>query len=60
MSSKGNKPWWEKTFDTSNERVEFMRSVGGATGPQKNNVILAVIAGYVGGRLLAKRKSDKQ
>lgn len=61
MSSKGNKPWWEtSSYKTPNEQYEFMRAIGGAEGPQKRNVLLTVIAGYVGGRLLAKRESGSK
>ncbi len=60
MSSKGIKPWWENSYSSPNEKYEFLRAIGGASGPQKNNALLALLAGYVGGRILAKRRSDNK
>jgi hypothetical protein len=62
MSSKGWKPWWEKVgdLDSAAERTEFMRGIGGAKpDTAAKNILYAVIAGYVGGRI-AQRKSDKK
>jgi hypothetical protein len=52
VPSKDWKPWWEKTFDTPQERDEFIRGLSGAT-PSSNKssgILLALIAGYVGGK----------
>lgn len=62
MSSKDWKPWWEKVADINdpNERQEFMRGVGGASKTTfGTQVILALIAGYVGGKVAERTGKDK-
>lgn len=59
--SSSSKPWWEKIreFNTPAEKEEFLRGVGGASKPNNDsNLLYAIIAGYVGGRI-AQRKSSK-
>ena len=52
MPSKDWKPWWEKQFETPQEQEEFMRGLAGArSGPHKSSgIILALVAGYIGGK----------
>ena len=62
MSSKDYKPWWERVGDlhTAAEQEEFIRGVGGAKKPSfGENVILSLIAGYVGGKI-AQRTGKKK
>lgn len=64
MSSKDWKPWWEKVadLDTSAEREEFLRGVGGGKpkAPRlgTSSLLLGVLAGYIGGK--AAQPRDKQ
>jgi hypothetical protein len=62
MSSKDWKPWWERVGDIPNpqERREFIRAVGGAIKPTfGQEVLLSIIAGYVGGKI-AQRTGDEK
>lgn len=62
MSSKDWKPWWARVADISDprEREEFIRGVGGAKRPSfGEQVILSMIAGYVGGKI-AERTGNKK
>jgi hypothetical protein len=62
MSSKDWKPWWEKVADISDprERQEFIRGVGGAKNTTfGTQVILSLIAGYVGGKVAGRTGRDK-
>jgi hypothetical protein len=59
--SSSSKPWWEKIteFNTPAEKEEFLKGIGGAKpSSPSSNIIYAIIAGYVGGRI-AQRKSSK-
>jgi hypothetical protein len=62
MSSKDWKPWYVRVGDISDprEREEFMRGIGGASKPTYGqNLLFALVAGYVGGKL-AERTGKKK
>lgn len=62
MANNGWEPWYVKVgkIDNPHERREFIRGVGGAVRPTfGQNILYALIAGYVGGKV-AQRKSDKK
>lgn len=51
------KPWWAKTadFDTQHEKEEFLRGVVGPKPLNKQAIVTGILAGYIGGRIAAKR-----
>lgn len=63
MSSKDWKPWYEKVadFDTPAEKEEFMKGIAGkgsGTSISTSNLLLGLLAGYVGGK--AAKSKDKK
>jgi hypothetical protein len=62
MSSNGPKPWYVRAAEMSDprEREEFIRGIGGAkTNTFGHDLLLALVAGYVGGKI-AQRGGDKK
>jgi hypothetical protein len=62
MSSKDWKPWWAKVADIDDprEKEEFMRGVGGAKKTTfGSQVLLSLIAGYVGGKVAERTGKNK-
>lgn len=61
MSSKDWKPWWEVAakIPSADERYQFLRGVGGAKSSGPSNILLALLAGYVGGKIAQRKPGEK-
>lgn len=62
MSNNNYRPWWEKVgeFNTPAEKEEFIRGLSGITKPTgTGGVILAILAGYVGGKIAQRTGKNK-
>lgn len=61
MSANNWSPWWQQVGNKSaNEREEFVRGVFGKPAKSNSeNILLALIAGYVGGRIAKRTGNDK-
>jgi hypothetical protein len=55
------KPWYEQVAEMNNqhEREEFIRGAFGFRPKEKNSIIVGLIAGYVGGKVAAKKAKKK-
>jgi hypothetical protein len=53
MTSSNWKPWWEQIaeLNTMHEKEEFLRGIGGGKPSNGQNILYALLAGYVGGKV---------
>jgi hypothetical protein len=52
------RPWYEKMadIDSANEREEFIRGVFGFRPREKQPIVAALIAGYIGGTIATRNQ----
>jgi hypothetical protein len=55
------KPWYKQVAEMNNqhEREEFIRGAFGFRPKEKQPIVAALIAGYVGGKVASKAKRKK-
>lgn len=60
MPSNNWNVWWQATSGQSpDEKEEFIRGIFGETKPvSKKDVLFAIVAGYVGGRIARRTGRD--